>query len=136
MQTILLTCLHIHDMYFSWYERYMSSSLIVVAPPLIQEVRLAIEYIVIPGGEPVELLPRRSEIFALQLELVESYQLAVENTGTEMNPRMQILPHKLNKRTSANNSKRSASLQEGFSIQAVPNKGVGTSVPQLPLLPE
>ncbi|KAL1817384.1 hypothetical protein DCAR_0521814 [Daucus carota subsp. sativus] len=102
----------------------------------LEEVRLAIEYIVIPGGEPVELLPRRSEIFALQLELVESYQLAVENTGTEMNPRMQILPHKLNKRTSANNSKRSASLQEGFSIQAVPNKGVGTSVPQLPLLPE
>lgn len=102
----------------------------------LEEVRLAIEYIVIPGGEPVELLPRRSEIFALQLELVESYQLAVENTGTEMNPRMQILPHKLNKKTSANHSKRSASLQEGFSIQAVPNIGVGTSVPQLPLLPE
>lgn len=109
---------------------------IVFASCLLQEVRLAIEYIVIPGGEPVELLPRRSEIFALQLELVESYQLAVENTGTEMNPRMQILPHKLNKKASANNSKRSASLQEGFSIQAVPNNGIGTGVPQLPLLPE
>lgn len=102
----------------------------------LEEVRLAIEYIVIPGGEPVELLPRRSEIFALQLELVESYQLAVENTGTETNPRMQILPHKLNKKAPANNSKGSASLQEGFSIQAVPNNGVGTGVPQLPLLPE
>lgn len=110
--------------------------IIVVGPCLLQEVRLAIEYIVIPGGEPVELLPRRSDIFALQLELVESYQLEVENTGTEMNPRMQILPHKLNRKASANNSKRGQSLQEGFSIQAVPDNGVGTSVPQLPLLPE
>lgn len=43
----------------------------------------------IPGGEPVELLPRRSEIIARQLELVESYQLAAENSGTELNPRLQ-----------------------------------------------
>ncbi|XP_022748288.1 uncharacterized protein ycf45-like isoform X2 [Durio zibethinus] len=46
----------------------------------LEEVRLAIEYIVIPGGEPVELLPRRSEIIARQLELVESYKLAAENS--------------------------------------------------------
>lgn len=47
----------------------------------LEEVRLAIEYIVIPGGEPVELLPRCSEIIARQLELVESYQLTAENSG-------------------------------------------------------
>ncbi|KAK8609576.1 hypothetical protein V6N13_062021 [Hibiscus sabdariffa] len=46
----------------------------------LEEVRLAIEYIVIPGGEPVELLPRRSEIIARQLELVKSYQLDAENS--------------------------------------------------------
>ncbi|KAJ4970941.1 hypothetical protein NE237_004040 [Protea cynaroides] len=66
----------------------------------LEEVRLAIEYIVIPGGEPVELLPRRSEIIARQLELVESYQLAAEKSGTELNPRLQILPLRLNKKTS------------------------------------
>lgn len=51
------------------------------------------EYIVIPGGEPAELLPRCSEIVAQQLELVGSYQLAAENAGTELNPRLQVLPH-------------------------------------------
>lgn len=102
----------------------------------LEEVRLAIEYIVIPGGEPVELLPRRSEIVALQLELVESYQLAAENSGTELNPRLQILPQKLNKRTSMKHSKSSSILQNGFSFQSVPSAGVVTSVPQLPLLPD
>ncbi|CAH9135987.1 unnamed protein product [Cuscuta epithymum] len=63
----------------------------------LEEVRLVIEYIVIPGGEAVELLPRRSEIAAKQVKLVQSYQLAVENSGTELNPRLQILPQRLNK---------------------------------------
>ncbi|KAL2996234.1 hypothetical protein AAZX31_10G262600 [Glycine max] len=62
----------------------------------LEEVRLAIEYIVIPGGEPVELLPRRSEIIARQLELVQSYQLAAEKSGSDQNPRLQILPLRLN----------------------------------------
>lgn len=65
----------------------------------LEEVRLAIEYIVIPGGEPVELLPRRSEIVARQLELVKSYQLAAEKSGTESNLRLQILPQRLTKKT-------------------------------------
>ncbi|XP_076926653.1 protein SEEDLING PLASTID DEVELOPMENT 1-like [Bidens hawaiensis] len=65
----------------------------------LEEVRLAIEYIVIPSGEPVELLPRCSEIIAQQLELVRSYQLTVENSGTDLNPRLQILPQKLNKKS-------------------------------------
>ncbi|CAN6894344.1 unnamed protein product [Brassica oleracea] len=64
----------------------------------LEEVRLAIEYIVIPGGEPVELLPRRSDIIVRQLELVESYQLAVENLGTHLNPRLQILPRRSTKK--------------------------------------
>ncbi|XP_027159414.1 uncharacterized protein ycf45 [Coffea eugenioides] len=66
----------------------------------LEEARLAIEYIVIPGGEPVELLPRRSEIVARQLELVKSYQLAAEKSGTESNLRLQILPQRLTKKTS------------------------------------
>lgn len=87
----------------------------------LEEVRLAIEYIVIPSGEPVELLPRCSEIIAQQLELVKSYQLAVENSGTDLNPRIQILPHKLNKKSG----------------KSTPTGGVaGTSVARLPFLPE
>ncbi|KAA8539259.1 hypothetical protein F0562_025951 [Nyssa sinensis] len=102
----------------------------------LEEVRLAIEYIVIPGGEPVELLPRRSEIVARQLELVESYQLAAENSGTELNPRLQILPQKLNKKTSVRHSKSSSSLQKDTSLKSPTSGGGGSSVAQLPLLPE
>ncbi|GAV60736.1 AAA_18 domain-containing protein [Cephalotus follicularis] len=57
----------------------------------LEEVRLAIEYIVIPGGEPVELLPRQSKIIARQLQLVESYQLAAENSGASVT-RLPLLP--------------------------------------------
>ncbi|KAK4480364.1 hypothetical protein RD792_013436 [Penstemon davidsonii] len=95
----------------------------------LEEVRLAIEYIVIPGNEPVELLPRRSEIVARQLELVKSYQLVVENSGTESNPRLQILPVKLNKKA----SKPGSTL-----LKPVPGGGRGgsTGVARLPFLPE
>ncbi|KAK2976336.1 hypothetical protein RJ640_014167 [Escallonia rubra] len=100
----------------------------------LEEVRLAIEYIVIPGGEPVELLPRRSEIVARQLELVESYQLTVENSGTDLNPRLQILPQKLNKVTALKHSKSSSILHKDTTFKPVARGGGG--VARLPLLPE
>ncbi|CAK9159686.1 unnamed protein product [Ilex paraguariensis] len=102
----------------------------------LEEVRLAIEYIVIPGGEPVELLPRRSEIIARQLELVESYQLAAENSGTELNPRLQILPQKLTKKTSRKHTQSSSSLQMDGSFKSLAGGGGGNGVARLPLLPE
>ncbi|KAM7463861.1 hypothetical protein LguiA_031982 [Lonicera macranthoides] len=89
----------------------------------LEEVRLAIEYIVIPGGEPVELLPRPSEIVARQLELVESYRLAAQNSGTELNPRLQILPQKLDRKA----FKSSSTSLIG---------GNGSTVAKLPILPE
>ncbi|PHT65026.1 hypothetical protein T459_29451 [Capsicum annuum] len=101
----------------------------------LEEVRLAIEYIVIPGGEAVELLPRRSEIVAQQLKLVESYQLAAENSGTESNPRLQILPQKLYKKTSAKLS-ISSSSQNITGSDSLIGKNGGTSVARLPFLPE
>nr|GMD33623.1 P-loop containing nucleoside triphosphate hydrolase protein [Ipomoea batatas] len=100
----------------------------------LEEVRLAIEYIVIPGGEPVELLPRRSEIVAQQVKLVESYQLAVENSGTELNPRLQILPQKLNK-ASVKHSKSHSSQTISSGISFTTGTG-GATVARLPLLPE
>ncbi|KAJ6797633.1 Uncharacterized protein M6B38_215735 [Iris pallida] len=100
----------------------------------LEEVRMAIEYIVIPGREPVELLPRCSEIIARQLELVESYQLAAEKSGTELNSRLQILPLKLGKKSLSvrcappHSSKRSTNSLTGGNADA--------SVSRLPLLPE
>ena len=94
---------------------------------------MAIEYIVIPGGEPVELLPRCSEIIARQLELVESYQLAAEKSGTELNSRLQILPQKLNKRSVRCTASRSSKQQ---SINSLTDSHAGASVSRLPLLPE
>ncbi|XP_078435548.1 P-loop containing nucleoside triphosphate hydrolases superfamily protein [Wolffia australiana] len=107
----------------------------------LEEVRMAIEYMVIPGGEPVELLPRCSEIVARQMELVESYQLSAHKSGS----RLQILPHKLTKKPpqvkpnppSPNpnpnpNPNPSPGPQEGFVVGG----HVGTTVTRLPLLPE
>ncbi|TKY50807.1 ycf45 protein [Spatholobus suberectus] len=101
----------------------------------LEEVRLAIEYIVIPGGEPVELLPRCSEIIARQLELVQSYQLAAEKSGTEQNPRLQILPLRLNTKKA---SKSSSVARERTSPTSVSTGGSGNgiSVTRLPFLPE
>lgn len=98
----------------------------------LEEVRMAIEYIVIPGGEPVELLPRCSEIIALQLELVESYQLAAERSGTELNSRLHILPHRLNQRQSSVN--RTVS-NENVDRNSLASGSEGTNVTRLPLLP-
>ncbi|KAH9768553.1 protein SEEDLING PLASTID DEVELOPMENT 1 [Citrus sinensis] len=104
----------------------------------LEEVRLAIEYIVIPGGEAVELLPRRSEIVARQLELVESYQLAAENSGTELNPRLQILPLRLNKnKKSFSNSSNSGSTSPKETLgKSLTSSDAGTSFTRLPFLPE
>nr|DAD48820.1 TPA_asm: hypothetical protein HUJ06_018757 [Nelumbo nucifera] len=100
----------------------------------LEEVRLAIEYIVIPGGEPVELLPRRSDIIARQLELVESYQLTAEQSGTELNPRLQILPQRLIKKTTSAKHYRSGQREPGCG--SISGGGGGTTVSRLPLLPE
>lgn len=88
----------------------------------------------IPGGEPVELLPRRSDIIARQLKLVESYQLAAENSGTERNPRLQILPMKLNKKSSSKPVK--SSFMKATNSKSLTGGGGGTSVTRLPLLSE
>lgn len=90
----------------------------------------------IPGGEPVELLPRRSEIIARQLELVESYQLAAENSGTELNPRLQILPQRLSKKNLSKSPKSSSSFGKETDSTSLTGSSGGTSVTRLPLLPE
>ncbi|MEI6065273.1 MAG: R3H domain-containing nucleic acid-binding protein, partial [Pseudanabaena sp. ELA748] len=58
----------------------------------LEETRLAVEQIVIPKSQPVELLPRSSVIRRMQHELVEHYQLRSESHGAEPNRRLRIFP--------------------------------------------
>ena len=58
----------------------------------LEEARLAVEQIVIPKGQPVELLPRSSKVRKMQHELVEHYRLNSDSFGEEPNRRLRIYP--------------------------------------------
>ncbi len=58
----------------------------------LEEARLAVEQIVIPKGQPVELLPRSPKIRKMQHELVEHYRLQSDSFGEEPNRRLRIYP--------------------------------------------
>lgn len=61
--------------------------------PRCPEARLAIEQVVIPKGESVQLLPRPSSIISSQVGLVESFSLKWEVVGQEPKACVRILPH-------------------------------------------
>ncbi|MGK7923067.1 MAG: R3H domain-containing nucleic acid-binding protein [Trichodesmium sp.] len=58
----------------------------------LEETRLAVEQIVIPKGQPVELLPRSPKVRKMQHELVEHYRLKSSSFGEEPNRRLRIYP--------------------------------------------
>ena len=58
----------------------------------LEEARLAVEQIVIPKGQPVELLPRSPKIRKMQHELAEHYRLKSLSFGDEPNRRLRIYP--------------------------------------------
>jgi len=58
----------------------------------LEEARLAVEQIVIPKGQPVELLPRSARIRKMQHELAEHYRLKSCSFGDEPNRRLRIYP--------------------------------------------
>jgi predicted RNA-binding protein Jag len=58
----------------------------------LEEARLAVEQIVVPKGQPVELLPRSASIRKMQHELVEHYRLKSRSFGDEPNRRLRIYP--------------------------------------------
>ena len=58
----------------------------------LEEARLAVEQIVLPKGQPVELLPRSSVVRKMQHELVEHYHLKSRSFGDEPNRRLRIYP--------------------------------------------
>jgi predicted RNA-binding protein Jag len=51
-----------------------------------------VEQIVIPKGQPVELLPRSAKVRKMQHELVEHYRLKSNSFGDEPNRRIRIYP--------------------------------------------
>lgn len=58
----------------------------------LEEARLAVEQIVIPRQQPVELLPRSPKVRKMQHELVEHYRLQSDSFGEEPNRRLRIYP--------------------------------------------
>ncbi|MEO1403343.1 MAG: R3H domain-containing nucleic acid-binding protein [Cyanobacteria bacterium J06635_1] len=58
----------------------------------LEEARLAVEQIVIPKGQPVELLPRSAKVRKMQHELAEHYRLRSLSFGDEPNRRLRIYP--------------------------------------------
>jgi stage III sporulation protein SpoIIIAA len=58
----------------------------------LEEARLAVEQVVIPTGQPVELLPRSAKVRKMQHELIEHYRLQCDSFGEEPNCRLRIYP--------------------------------------------
>jgi hypothetical protein len=58
----------------------------------LEEARLAVEQLVLPRKQTVELLPRSPKIRRMQHELVEHYQLTSESFGEEPHRRLRIYP--------------------------------------------
>ncbi len=58
----------------------------------LEEARRAVEQVVLPKGQPVELLPRSSKLRKMQHELVEHYHLKSLSFGDEPNRRLRIYP--------------------------------------------
>jgi stage III sporulation protein SpoIIIAA len=58
----------------------------------LEEARLAVEQIVIPKGQPVELLPRPPLVRKMQHQMVERYRLKSSSFGDEPNRRLRIYP--------------------------------------------
>ncbi|YAI82006.1 MAG: R3H domain-containing nucleic acid-binding protein [cyanobacterium endosymbiont of Rhopalodia sterrenbergii] len=58
----------------------------------LEEARLAVERIVLPKRQPVELLPRSPKVRKMQHELVEHYRLQSDSLGEEPNRRLRIYP--------------------------------------------
>lgn len=118
----------------------MSSSIIFLST-LLQEARIAIEQVVIPKGEPVELLPRPSSIMSLQLDLIRKYQLEAERIGKEADVRLCILPYHTTRIEENHTSKRAAAAADDDEFDDVlgtngNTNGSLSTVDRLPLLPD
>ncbi|CAD6340190.1 unnamed protein product [Miscanthus lutarioriparius] len=101
----------------------------------LEEARLAIEQVVIPKGESVQLLPRPSSIISSQVDLVESFSLQWEVIGQEPNAYVRILPHFAPKEAEATIQKETpAGLADSESSDDLDHTQNG--ITRLPFLPD
>ncbi|KAJ1377785.1 P-loop containing nucleoside triphosphate hydrolase [Sesbania bispinosa] len=103
----------------------------------LEEARMAIEHVVIPKGEPVDLLPRSSQILSLQLDLVRSYQLEARRICGESDVHLRILPSHYG--TDEVKTNETSEFDDEFDDFASSNGGANgslNSLDRLPLLPE
>lgn len=98
---------------------------------------MAIEHIVIPKGEPVDLLPRSSPIVSLQLDLVRSYQLEGRRICGDSDVHLRILPshHETDEARTSETSEFDGEFDDFASSNGSVN-GSLNSLDRLPLLPE
>ncbi|XP_052179093.1 protein SEEDLING PLASTID DEVELOPMENT 1 [Diospyros lotus] len=104
----------------------------------LEEARVAIEKVVIPKGEPVELLPRPSNILLLQKDLARKYNLKSVRVGTEPDIRLRILPLQTMEDEDSRDSDRvdaCRAFDDLFRPSAETN-GSTFVVDRLPLLPD
>lgn len=102
--------------------------------PDVQEARLAIEQVVIPKGESVQLLPRPSSIISSQVDLIESFSLQWEVIGQEPNAYVRILPHFAPKEAEAIQKETPAGLADSESSDDLDHTQNG--ITRLPFLPD
>jgi len=58
----------------------------------LEECRLAVEQVVLPLGQPVELLPRSEEVRRMQAELIARYRLRSAVFGRGLQQRLRVFP--------------------------------------------
>ncbi|RZC74294.1 hypothetical protein C5167_049774 [Papaver somniferum] len=108
----------------------------------LEEARLAIEQVVIPKGEPVELLPRTFHIMSLQMNLALEYQLLSERVGKEPNAHVRILPLQSNimdeddKTDEILDDTHDTKFDDNDILDSHMNNGSVYSVDKLPFLPD
>lgn len=104
----------------------------------LEEARVAIEQVVIPKGESVELLPRPSYILSIQIDLIRKYQLHYQRVGKEPDARLRILPFQTRRDEPRNSGE---TFDEDIEFDEFPgsssnSNGTRYTVDRLPFLPD
>ncbi|CAL1373374.1 unnamed protein product [Linum trigynum] len=98
----------------------------------LEEARMAIEQVVIPKGQPVELLPRPSHIINLQMEFIQkNYQLQSEKIGRGPEERLRVIPYQVR-----NGKPSRVSNETEHHDDELSSNGSLYSAEKLPLLPD
>ena len=100
---------------------------------------MAVEQVVIPKGESVQLLPRPSTIISSQVNLVESFNLKWEVTGKEPNACLRILPQFADREEGTTSEQETSETAPGLTDSDGSFDGMDytqTGVTSLPFPPE